>query len=326
MENLVNLDGYRNYLLGQRQAANSIRIHMEDLETYSRFLEHDGRTVMDMQRLMARDYIGWLVLQGRLRTTLRRPEPGYSRSSADRKVTMLRSYYRFLTKQGLFPKNPVPPRKQLWMKLEKPLPPFLNRRDAFRLIHAPKGDDAPTARRDRAILEVLYSSGLRLAEIHGLNLADVDLDAKIILVKGRGGDQRQAIFGEPTQDALRLYLSHGRPRLAAADRSAADQDALFLNRNGGRLSRVSYHNTIRKWAAVAGLRADLHPHTLRHSFATHLLEGGCDLSVIQKLMGHRSVATTQRYLHITNPEAKAAYHRYHPRAGTGEGPQAPAAD
>ncbi len=267
-----------------------------------------------MNRKVARNYIVWLVHEGRLRTTRRRREPGYSRNSAERKITVLRRYYHFLTTQrGMFPKNPVPSHKELQMKLEKPLPKFLNQRDAFRLIHAPKGNDAPAAQRDRAILEILYSSGLRLGEIHGLNLADVDLAKKRILVRGRNGDERHALFGEPTQESIRLYLSHGRPKLMAAARP--EKDALFLNRYGQRLSRVSYQNIVRRWAAVAGLRNDLHPHVLRHTFATHLLEGGCDLRVIQELLGHRSPVTTQRYLHITNLEAKAAYHRYHPRGG-----------
>ncbi len=319
MENLIHMDGYQNYLVGQFQSANTIRIHLDDLSTYSRFLDHSGGTVMNMNRKVAREYICWMVDKGRLRTTLRRKEPGYSRRSADRKITVLRSYYHFLTTQRkLFPKNPVPSHKDLPMKMEEPLPSFLNKEEARRLIQAPQGIDTKFARRDRAILEVLYSSGLRLGEIHGLNLADVDLAKKRILVRGRNGDERYTLFGEPTQESIRLYLSHGRPKLMAAARP--EKDALFLNRYGQRLSRISYQNIVRHWAAVAGLRNDLHPHTLRHTFATHLLEGGCDLRVIQELLGHRSPVTTELYTHITHPEAKAALHRYHPRAGGSDTP------
>lgn len=312
MENLVNLEGYRRNMLGSGLSAKSIDIYLDDLDAFSRFLEQSRLTVMDMQRSVARQYISWLIMEGRRRRTPRRPGQGYSRVSADRKMIALRRYYQFLTSQKVFPKNPVPSRNSMRMKFEKPLPKFLSKADARRLLEAADGDD-PYTRRDRAILETLYATGVRLGEIHGLNLADLDIGRRKILVTGRGGDERYVVFGPPAAEALQIYLSHIRPGLAAHSRP--ESSALFLNRNGQKLGRRSYQNIIQHWAKEAGLPDDLHPHVLRHSFATHILEGGCDLRVIQELMGHRSVETTQRYLHVTNSEAKAAYWRCHTHDG-----------
>lgn len=316
MENIIHREGYRNHLLGRGLAARSVQIYLDDLDAYSRFLDHTGLTALDMQWSVARRYIAWLVTEGRRRQTARRPDPGYSRVSADRKRIALRSYYAFLTTQGIFPHNPAPSRKAMPMKMAQPLPPFLNKFDARRLVDAPVGDD-PITRRDRAILETFYATGMRLGEIQALRLADLDLARRRILVTGRGGHERQVLFGQPAAAALRLYLDHGRPVLAAASRRGEPPEAaaLFLSRSGQRLCRRSYNDVIRRWAQAAGLRDDLHPHTLRHSFATHLLEGECDLRVIQELLGHRKVETTQRYAHITHLEAKKAYLRWHPRAG-----------
>lgn len=316
MENIIHRDGYRNYLLGRGLSERSVQIYLDDLDAFSRFLEQTGLTVLDMKWSVARQYIAWLITEGRRRTTALRPDPGYNRVSADRKRVALRSYYLFLTNKGLFPGNPMPSRQSMPMKMEQALPKFLNKAEARRLVEAPVGD-APFTRRDRAILEVFYATGIRLGEIQSLRLSDLDLDRRKILVTGRGGDERQVLFGPPAADALRLYLDHGRPALAARSRPGQQPvpEALFLNRYGQTLSRRSYHNIIQRWAKSAGLRDDLHPHTLRHTFATHLLEGNCALRVIQELLGHRSVETTQRYTHITNPEAKAAYLSCHPRAG-----------
>lgn len=316
LENLIQWDGYRKYMLGRGLSANSIRIHQDDLEAYSRFLSKAGLTVPDMQRSVARQYIFWLVTEGRRRTTLRRPAAGYSRISADRKIGILRSYYAYLTRLGLFHENPVPDRKSLKMKLDQPLPDFLSKDEARRLMEAAEGDD-PYTQRDRAILELFYATGVRLGEIHALNLADIDLSRQKLLVAGRSGDERYALFGPPAADTLRIYINRVRPWLAARSGPGKKPDpaALFLNRDGQRLSRRSYQNIVQRWAEQAGLRKGLHPHALRHSFATHTLEGGCDLRVIQELLGHRSVETTQLYTHITNPEARAVYLRCHPRSG-----------
>ena len=192
------------------------------------------------------------------------------------------------------------------------MPQFLNREEARRLVEAPTGDD-PITQRDRAILEVLYACGTRLSEIHYLNLSNINWDRKTLLVTGRRGDERQVLFGDPAADALRRYISHGRPALAAHPQAGhePDPEAVFLNRYAQRLSRRSYQNILTRWAKAAELRNGLHPHTLRHTFATHLLAGGCELRVIQELLGHRSVETTQLYTHIINPEAMAVYQRCH---------------
>ncbi len=163
--------------------------------------------------------------------------------------------------------------------------------------------------RDQAILEVLYSCGVRLSEAQGIDLPDINFARKEILVRGKGSKQRWVLFGEPTQVALARYLRESRPKL-----DSGSTQALFLNRYGKRLSGRSIEKLVRSHAARAGLKDGIHPHTLRHTFASHMLEGAADLRVIQELMGHSSPTTTQIYTHVTKQEARQAYLAHHPRA------------
>ena len=172
-------------------------------------------------------------------------------------------------------------------------------------------DDSPAGLRDRAILEVLYACGVRLAELQGMNLGDIYSDRREILVRGKGDKERWTLYGAPAQDALDRYLEDGRPHFSAA---SAHSDPLFVNRYGARLSRRSIEKIVRDYAARAGLKEGIHTHTLRHSFASHMLEGDADLRVIQELLGHSSVSTTQLYTHITKQEARRAYMDFHPLA------------
>ena len=297
------LQGYSSFLRGQRGLSEStLRIYMADLASFRQYISEQGLRLADMNRLMLRGYLAWLATVGRDGTN------GYARVSVARKLSALRSFYRFLVQEGMFHSTPVPSGSSFRLKLDKPLPRFLGRREVIRLMEAP-GDATPVAIRDGAILEVLYSCGVRLAEIQGLNVRDVNLSRREMLVRGKGAKERWVVFGQPAETALTRYLEESRPLL-----TIGPDPALFLNRYGKRLSRRSFEILVRRYAARSGARAGVHPHTLRHTFATHLLEGGADLRVIQELLGHTSPTTTEVYTHVSMQEALSAMLTNHPRS------------
>lgn len=317
------VERYPAFLRGQKGLTeNTVRVYLADLASFREFLSDQYLDPLAMDRFMVRSYLAWLATAGRKTPGKRATDDqerkrwkdgaeGYARVSMARKLTVLRSFYRFLVQEGLFQSTPVPSGRSFRLKVDKPLPRFLGKREIARLLNAPV-TTGPLGIRDRAILEVLYSCGLRLAEIHGLNTKDVQLQRKEILVRGKGSKERWVVFGEPTETALVRYLEEGRPHLAGA--GSAPTPALFLNRYGERLSRRSVEKLVRRYAAEAGTNDGVHPHTLRHTFATHMLEGGADLRVIQELLGHSSPTTTQVYTHVTKQEALAAYIAHHPRS------------
>ena len=305
---------YPAYLRGQRGLSeNTVRIYLDDLNSFREYLRREGLCLAGMDRAMLRGYLAWLA------TSARGKAGGYARVSMARKLAALRSFYRFLVQEGLFKSSPVPSGRSFRVKVEKPLPVFLGQRETTRLLDSPD-DSTLLGARDRTILEVLYSCGVRLAEIQGMDLPHVDFSRREILVRGKGSKERMVVFGEPTADALSRYVEEVRPQLAAGP-----EPALFLNRYGARLSRRSMEKLVSGYAAKAQTREGVHPHTLRHTFATHMLEGGADLRVIQELLGHSSPSTTQIYTHVTKQEALAAYLSHHPRsaaasfAGSAEG-------
>ena len=311
LEELV--EKYETYLRGQRGLSdNTVRVYLTDLDSYLRYLSETGRAVTDMNRRMARSYLAWLATQARETKhpySGRKQKEGYARVSIIRKLTALRCFYKFLVQQGLFKHSPVPSGRSLQMKMEKPLPSFIGKQEAVRLLETPE-EETLFGIRDRAILEVLYSCGVRLAEIEGMDLPDMKLAQRQILVEGKGSKERWVLFGQPTAEALEKYMGEVRPQLLEGP-----SEALFLNRYGKRLSRRSIEKLVKGYAARAGLRDGVHTHTLRHTFASHMLEGEADLRVIQELLGHSSPTTTQIYTHITKQEAKNAYLNFHPRAG-----------
>jgi len=295
---------FPSFLRGQRGLSeNTVRIYLADLVPFRAFLAREGLDLAEMDRKISRSYLAWLA------TEARDGYQGYARVSISRKLTVLRSFYRFLVQEGLFRSTPVPSGRSFRVKVEKPLPSFLGQQEMMRLLDAPD-DSTPVGIRDRAILEVLYACGVRLAEIHGLDVPAINFSRRAILVLGKGSKERWVLFGRPAEAALRRYLQDGRPRLASGSSTA-----LFLNRYGARLSRRSVEKLVRRYGGQAGTRREVHPHTLRHTFATHMLEGGADLRVIQELLGHSSPATTQIYTHVTKQEAHTAYLTHHPRSG-----------
>ncbi len=234
--------------------------------------------------------------------------PPLAASSAARAVVAVRGLHRFALLEGLIEidaarsvKPPALPRR---------LPKALPLDDVVRLLET-AGSDEPRSLRDRALLELLYSTGARISEAIGLDLDGVDRTDRVVLLDGKGGKQRLVPIGRPALDALDAYLVRVRPSLAGKGRGTP---AVFLNARGGRLSRQSAWQALKDAADRAGIRAPVSPHTLRHSFATHLLEGGADVRVVQELLGHASVTTTQVYTLVTVTTLREVYVTSHPRA------------
>ena len=290
-------------LKGQKgRSENTVRVYTTDLRSFLAFMETQGLHLRELNRHHLRRYLAWLS------TSARGDEGGYARVSVARKLVALRSFYRFLVQEKVIESNPIPRGRTFNIKVEKRLPTFLDRAEVDRLLDAP--DSAtPLGLRDRAMMDVFYSSGVRLAEMHGMDVDSVDLDAGEVKVLGKGSRERMVLLGRPALASLETYLKSGRPRLAEAT-----ETALFVNRDGRRLSRRGVEKTVAKYAMVAATRPGVHPHTLRHTFATHLMDGGADLRVVQSLLGHSSPATTQIYTHVSQREARAEYLTTHPMA------------
>jgi integrase/recombinase XerC len=234
-------------------------------------------------------------------------EQGVVKASIARRLSAVRSFYRYLVREELLAANPV--QETSSPKLDKRLPEFLTPDEAARLMSAP--DPAtPRGQRDRAFLELLYASGLRVSELAGLTLTQTDLDTREIRVIGKGSRERIVLMGLPAAAALTVYLNDGRQRLAAGTGS----NAVFLNYKGGRLTARSVQGILSRYARQAGIDKNVHPHTLRHTFATHMLDGGADLRVVQELLGHSSLSTTQIYTHVSKAQARKVYMAAHPTA------------
>lgn len=230
----------------------------------------------------------------------------FKRRSLARKISACRSFYAWLQREKKISENPFAlistPR------LEKKLPNFLYKDEINRLFSSIPSS-TPFELRDKAIIEILYGSGIRVSEIVKLNLSDIDLDSYEIKVLGKGSKERIVIIGSKSVEALKNYLRNGRIKFIKNDTRA-----LFLGSFGGRLTQRSIERTLKKWVKKAGIAKKVTPHTLRHSFATHLLDNGADLRVVQELLGHSSLSTTQVYTHVTKEKMKSIYKMAHPRA------------
>jgi integrase/recombinase XerD len=232
---------------------------------------------------------------------------GLASSTVTRRRSTLRGFHGFLARTGHVERDPVAllpaPRR------ERRLPHALTRDDVLALLAHPQGE-APLALRDRAMLEVAYGSGLRVSELVGLERRDVDLAGRAFTVTGKGDKQRVVPFGRHAETALREWLDRGRPQLAPHAR----HDRVFVNATGGPLSRMGWWKVLQGHARGAAVTAHVHPHALRHSFATHLLEGGADLRVVQELLGHANVSTTAIYTHLDRGYLREVHKQFHPRA------------
>jgi integrase/recombinase XerC len=235
-------------------------------------------------------------------------EQQYAKTTVARRIAAVRTWFKFLCRQGTVTANPADGLRA--PRQDKKLPHFLSVDSLDRLLRAPN-DLEPLGLRDRAILEILYSAGLRVSELTGLNLVDIDLDAGMATIRGKGKKERLAFLGPAAMKALKQWLP---ARHAMLGERMKKTDAVFLNKNGTRLTSRSVGRLLEKYLAMAGLDPRTSPHTLRHSFATHLLDHGADIRSVQELLGHSSLATTQIYTHVTTQRMKDSYDKAHPRA------------
>ena len=296
-------------------AAYTVRNYLTDLGSFWRFLDSEG--VQDLGRVdrgMVRQYLYWLLTEapplagGHGKSGVPRSRNrGYADRSVVRKLSALRTLFAFLLRTGEVEVDPTA--RVASARTGRTLPDFLDPSGVQALLEAPSRA-TPAGLRDRAILELLYAAGLRVSEVVGVNVDDVDLHRREVRVTGKGSHQRLGLLGVPACEALRVYLENARDRL----RGRRDDGALFLNRSGGRLTQRSVQSLVRRYSLEAGLPPGVHPHTLRHTFATHLLDGGADVRVVQHLLGHASPATTQIYTHVTQAGAFRTYQSAHPRA------------
>ena len=285
------------------------RLSPRTVETYGRDLLALRRFALDLgtselhglDRLLLRRYLGSLF-------GIRKP------ATVGRKVASIRAYFRFLLKKGKVTSNPAALLRA--PKKGRGLPRFVSSTDAIEIVEAP-GADAhriePLRARDRLILELLYGTGIRLSELVGLRSAQIDPDVPRVRVIGKGDREREVPFGPPCAEALRSYL-RARPELRHPKSGFQDPDALLLSQHGRALGRRQIQNIVRRYGALGAGRGDLHPHALRHSCATHLLDAGADLRAIQELLGHASLSTTQRYTHVSIDRLMEVYERAHPLA------------
>jgi len=299
-------DSYIRYLEVERNAsAYTVRNYTNDLlGNYRRGSEKGFFQFLRLKRIDSleevdkhtlRDYIAWLMQQGVVR------------ASIARKLSAVRSLYRYLVREGILPTNPL--EKASSPKLDRRLPSFLTIKEVEQLLQAPDLS-TPQGQRDRALMELLYASGLRVSELVNLNLEQVNRDSGEIRVWGKGSKERVVLMGKPAAEALSIYLRQGRPKLLGNKRNSA----LFLNRYGERLNERRVQKILDDYTRKAGLAKKVHPHMLRHTFATHMLDGGADLRVVQELLGHANLTSTQIYTHVTKSQARKVYLSAHPMA------------
>ena len=315
--------------LNENASQHTVRAYESDLSQFLVFLAARGSrtraqlTVADVDHLSIREFLGDLHRRGN------------SRSSAARKLAAIRTFSRYLRREGILEGDPAA--LVGTPKREQRLPAHLGEAEMSALLDMPDGSQ-PLGRRDRAILELFYASGLRLSELVGLDLGDVNLNGRMVRVLGKGGKERIVPFNHSTEQALRAWLrdreafvaadtgaraASRQPRTAARDLRGASRQPrpapaskppLFLNYQGGRLSTRSVDRLVRKYVAACSTRFGISPHALRHSFATHLLERGADLRAIQELLGHARLSTTQRYTHLNAAQLLETYRKAHPKA------------
>lgn len=318
MSDIALINRFLEYLESERNfSSHTIRSYTADLVQFSQYLavepsdasgeplslealegveplaaDRAEQSLLEMTPMRIRSYLALLR------------NSAYSRSTTARKLATLRSFYKYLVRIGLVETSPVSVIRT--PRLSKRLPEFLDLRQIDQLLDAPDGETLLGAR-DKAILETIYSAGLRISEVVGLNLEDLDEFGGAIRVRGKGRKERLAPLGSKAVASIRNYL-----RLRHDELGEADNGALFLNRSGKRISDRSIRRKLNKYMAEAGIPKHISPHTLRHSFATHMLNAGADLRSVQEMLGHENLSTTQIYTHLSTRKIKDVYDRAHP--------------
>jgi integrase/recombinase XerC len=291
---------FLRYLLVERNASDlTIKSYREDLTALSEYLtESYGRPPKpsEISSLDLRGYVAALH------------EAGYAKSSVSRRLASLRSFFRFAQREGLADSNPAKPLRN--PRPDRKLPHFLSTEEIGRLLETPP-ENKPMGLRDRAILETMYSAGLRVSESVGINDGDVDMEAGLVRIRGKGRRERLAPLGTFAMKALKRWLS---VRKLSPEEPRGPEAPVSVNKFGRRITTRSVARMLEKYLKEAGLDLRTTPHTLRHSFATHLLDRGADIRSVQELLGHKSLVTTQIYTHLSTAGLREAYERAHPRA------------
>jgi integrase/recombinase XerC len=309
---------FLNYLRAVRNASpHTLRSYETDLDQFISFLTPPGvetPSLQDITHLLIREFVAHLH------------DHNLEKSSIARKLAAIRSFFKFAVREGLVQRNPA--RMVATPKLPKRIPPVLSAEDLNAFLDGVVAKPAAASRRnrvgrkdidlllvkrDRAILEMLYASGLRVSELTGLNLADMDRKEQMLRVRGKGSKERIVPFGGKAEQALEAY-SPVREHILSKAGSRGNQQAVFLNHLGSRLTPRSVARVVKKYVRLFDINLNLHPHSLRHAFATHLLADGADLRAIQELLGHSSLSTTQRYTHASIRQLLEVYDKSHPRA------------
>jgi len=299
------LSRYLSHLEAERHASvYTVRNYQSDIKGNTRgtkkgffqFLKLRGISSLEsVDKRLLRDYLSYLLDQN------------IAKVSLARKLSAIRSFYRYLLREKLIARNPIEEASS--PKLDRHLPGFLSDTEMASLLSCPD-TSTPHGMRDRAIMELIYAAGLRVSEVTGLDMQSADLDDRTLRVLGKGNKERLVVMGYPAADALSAYIHQARGQFA----SNMTGQALFLNYGGRRLTPRWVQKLVLKYATAAGLEKKVHPHLLRHTFATHLLDGGADLRVVQELLGHANLTTTQIYTHVTQAQARKVYLASHPMA------------
>ena len=273
-------------------AAATLSAYRSDLSLFSRWLSRRGRRLEQARRLDVLDFLS--------------EHAHWPPRTIARRLSALRRFYQHLEREGRISNNPCD--RVDAPRLGRPLPDVLSEQEVERLLAAPDLDTV-SGLRDRAMLEVLYATGLRVSELVGLRSEQVNLVQGVLRVVGKGGKERLVPLGEPAVDWLERFFREGRADILGVKRTSA----LFPTSRGGAMTRQAFWYLVKRYSARAGISRDISPHTLRHAFATHLLDHGADLRVVQMLLGHRDISTTQIYTHIARERLKVMHARHHPR-------------
>lgn len=287
------VDKFIIYLRVEKNASpHTIANYSKDLASFSVFL--GVKDVGEIDHLTLRKFLAELRAKN------------YSKRTVARKLASLRSFFKFMFREGHIKTNPISAVST--PKLDKKLPVILDVAKAARLVQSP-ADDTAAGSRDRAILETLYSTGIRVSELVGLDMDDIDFISEVVKVFGKGSKERIVPIGRPAVDAIRRYVDK-----KSGIKRVKDRAAVFLNKSGKRLTDRSVRRVVDKYIRLCSIAEHISPHSLRHSFATHLLDRGADLRSVQELLGHANLSTTQIYTHVTMERLKSVYDKAHPRA------------
>ncbi|MFH1380323.1 MAG: site-specific tyrosine recombinase XerD [bacterium] len=286
------IDSFKNYLSVERSlSVNTIQAYVSDIRKFAEYL---NKIKLDFNTVK-HDHITEYLWQ--------RKQQGLKASSLCRAMESIKMFYRFLRNEEIITQNPA--RLLQTPKIPKYLPGVLTQQEMVRLLEQPSSIKEKDIRY-RAMFELMYASGLRVSELLGVKIHDVDLKQNLVCVFGKGSKERLIPFGERAKQAVMRYL-------VVRKKKSSDEPALFISRLGKPLSRVEFFRQVKHYVQLAGITKKLSPHSLRHSFATHLLKGGADLRAVQEMLGHANIATTQIYTHVEKEQLKAAHKKYHPR-------------